>query len=66
MIALRRDTLMKADPAVSLLARRLFSGRANSCKRDASSWDQSPQLGKKAKKQGQISLVPSRPRRFRM
>ena len=34
MIALRRAILMKADPAVSLHAHRLFSGRACSCKKD--------------------------------
>ena len=34
MIALRRAILMKANPVVSLHARRLFSGRACSCKKD--------------------------------
>ena len=34
MIALRRAILMKADPVMSLHARRLFSGRACSCKID--------------------------------
>ena len=34
MIALRRAVLMKADPAVSLHANRLFSGRACPCKKD--------------------------------
>ena len=34
MITLRRAILMKADPVVSLHARRLFSGRACSCKKD--------------------------------
>ena len=34
MIALRRAILMKADPVMSLNARRLFSGRACSCKLD--------------------------------
>ena len=34
MIALRRAILMKADPAVSLHAHRLFSSRACSCKKD--------------------------------
>ena len=34
MIALRRAILMKADPVMSLHARRLFSGRACSYKKD--------------------------------
>ena len=35
MIGLRGAILMKADPAVSLHANRLFSGRVCSCKKDS-------------------------------